>query len=407
MSAAIMYILVMLFSYHYVMGQKTQPSQRTIIRDRQDTLTAKEKQISQFPSSIVIDGYIDSYVTYSTDSAAILNDRKELYSVIGPRTNQVGLNVARIGMAYSTYHVRSNVALFWGDAPAAILEPTFPMIHEANVGVRLKNGLWFELGVFPTHIGSEALLPRDNPISSLAIATWHEPFLFTGAKINWEVSDRFNIQLIGLNNYNTMIDTRQRFEKAIGIYIKYKPSEQTRICYSNYIDNYPKRNKDDSASSRLFMYNNFHFGWDNGKFSLLLGGDFGAQENAELPSNQQRLGTALIYNGLVIVKYYIRPAISFAFRYENFNNSDNFFQLKQDPKSPLQQVLRLNAGTFSLEYIPFERAYIRLESRYLQLQQGENIFTQSNGQKSNQRWTVMVTIGASFSSPNLLKTSLQ
>jgi hypothetical protein len=405
MPAALLIFLYLLLTSHFILAQKTQPSQRSIVRDKKDTLSAEEKITRQYPTSITVDGYIDSYATYSTDSASTLNNRQELYSAVGPRTNQIGLNVARIGMAYSAYRVKANLGLFWGDIPASTLEPTFPMISDANVGIRIHNGLWLELGVFPTHIGSESLLPRDNLISSLAIATWHEPFFFTGAKLNWEVSDRIDIQLIGLNNYNTQVDVRQRMEKAVGLYVRFRPTEQTRFCFSNYLDNYPKRNSADSTGRRLFIYNNLHFGWDNGKFSLLLGGDFGAQENAELPSKEQKIGTAFIYNGLAIFKYYIKPAFSVALRYENFNNSDNFFQLKQDSKSPFQQVLRLNAGTLSLEYIPFERAYLRLEGRYLQLHKGEDIFTRQNGQKTNQRLTIMITIGASFASPNLFKVS--
>ena len=53
-------------------------------------------------------------------------------------------------------------------------------------GIKLMDNLWLDSGVFLTHVGGEALLPKNNWISSLALTTMYEPFYQTGVKLAYK-----------------------------------------------------------------------------------------------------------------------------------------------------------------------------------------------------------------------------
>ena len=140
------------------------------------------------PESFKVSGYVDTYYAYYTDSVGTNNYEK--ISVISPKSNQFSLNVIQLTAQYTAENVRAVATLHYGDIPSSAWSPDFNMIQEANAGFRISNKFWLDAGFFKTHIGTEALLPKDNIVSSLAVITFYEPWWQSGVKLSYLPNNR-------------------------------------------------------------------------------------------------------------------------------------------------------------------------------------------------------------------------
>lgn len=83
------------------------------------------------------------------------------------KNNDLSLNLAFIKGSYATHNARANLAFAAGSYVRAnyAAEPEILRhLYEANAGIKLagKNNLWLDVGVFPSHIGFESPVRRDN-----------------------------------------------------------------------------------------------------------------------------------------------------------------------------------------------------------------------------------------------------
>jgi hypothetical protein len=382
-------------------AQKTKVSD--LLKEKADTTRVIDRSILGSKPRLSLEGHIDAYYSFSTDCTALLNDRQELYSIVGPRAGQFGLNVARLAADFSSARIRGKAAIFWGDLPLAAGEPTFSMINECNVGVKLARNLWFDIGLFPTHFGTEAIFPRDNIISSIAIGSWHEPFFMGAAKLSWDVSPKLQLEGILINDYNSVVDSSERRTKALGLYARYTVNRHLELCFNNYIDNNNNIKIQDENKDRWMVYNNLHVSYGNKHISSVVGAYYGIQQNAVLASRDNRIGNAQLLFFLGLIKIHLGKKWAVSGRYEYFDNPDNFFLLPEPSHTYYQQHLTVHGPTLGLEYNPTPLTYIRIEGRYVQTAGNERIFTQGNGQRTNERISALLTVGTTFEVPNLFR----
>jgi Putative beta-barrel porin-2, OmpL-like. bbp2 len=355
--------------------------------------------------SFKLTGYLDSYFGFYTDSTG--SDFSN-YPTISPRDRQFGLNVAMLSGAYSAVNVRGNFSFFWGDIPTSAWEPgSLNMIQNANVGVRLAEGLWLDAGLFNTHVGTELLLPKDNLFSSLAVNTWHEPYFHAGAELSYTASDKVFLKLVVANRYSGFADNNRK--KAVGILAQFKPSEGHVISYSNIIsDDTPDGTPDDATQTRFF--NNLYYSYSGDKLTFQVGADLGLQANSGLveDSDTDVDGSATMYSALIAVKYKLTPEFSMGLRGEIFNDEAGFLSGRfeevndQNVGQGTFRGLQTFGLTLGTEYKPTDKSYLRLEGRYLSTPSELKPYYE-DGEFKNNRLDVMVTLGVYFESLNLLQ----
>lgn len=139
-------------------------------------------------SPFAISGYAEVY--YQQDfSNPIKNDRPGfIYS--HNRNNEFNLNLGFIKASYNTDMVRANITLATGTYMNAnyVAEPSnLRNIYEANIGVKLsrKHDLWLDVGILPSHIGSESAVSKDCYTLTRSIAAENSPYFETGAKLTY------------------------------------------------------------------------------------------------------------------------------------------------------------------------------------------------------------------------------
>ena len=348
--------------------------------------------------SFTIDGYVDVYYNFSTDSLSRLPDRTDQFSTFGPRVNQVGLNMARLSSIYTSDRIRGTISLFYGDINYS-WDSEFPQLHEANVGVRIADRLWFDAGVFSTHIGTEVLLPRDNMMSSLALGTFHEPFFMKAGILSYDFSDKVSGKLVLANDYYTLARGQNSNNLAYGLGLIVKPTETLTLSYTNLIDDQAAIGSD---TSQWRYYNNLYIAYTTEKLLLAFGTDFAYQENTKVTS-EGKLTSTTAFNFEVEGKYYFVPKAAAYGRFDYFTDEDGILSATIQQKN--LQVRGLNAQSITLggEFKPTDQSYIRLEGRYLWADSQQQWFKTLNGNPTHERFSVLFTFGFSFLTKNLLK----
>lgn len=332
---------------------------------------------------ITISGYVDGYL--SAYSNNFPQQEFQPFITVGARDNSFGLNVAQFGLSYQYKYVRSNLTLHWGDIPKATWSKDFNEIQEANVGVRLMEGLWLDAGFFRTHIGTESFLPKNNLLSSTAFITYNEPFYQAGAKLSYDVWEKWYFELWALNGYNNFVDNNDA--KSVGALISYKFSDNASVTYTNI---YGRESGDDLDFKQNRFYQNIYLNknW-NEKVFVSLGFDYGLQTNSKLENPDE---TASMFGGLATLRYQFNPKFSITGRGEIFKDENGFISGTVENNNGKNVGIELTAFTLGAEYRPMETAYIRAEGRFTNAKDGLDIFLE-NDKLTNHRYELLLTMG--------------
>ncbi|MBA3649042.1 MAG: outer membrane beta-barrel protein [Chitinophagales bacterium] len=335
--------------------------------------------------TLTFSGMVDAYLAYYTDSVGTGNYQK--FQSISPRSKQFGLNVASITVKYSADRMRSIVTLHYGDIPRSSWSSTFNFIQEANAGFRIYKNLWIDGGFFRTHIGTEGLFPKENITSSVAVATFFEPYFEAGFRLNYTPTDKLLLNLYLLNGYNLYEDNNKK--KSIGLFAAYTVNDAVSIGYNNYLGNDAA---EDDTVSRTRFYNNVFLNFQKGKIRMVAGADLAVQQHGDLKNAEKSASYA---SALLALRY---QAVN---RFGIYGRGEVF----HDPQGMLSGVF-LNEGnefsgiklwgiTLGAEYKPTDNFYVRLEGRNLTADSGQKIFY-SDTKSTNHRLEAMLNFGLYF-----------
>lgn len=333
-----------------------------------------------------ISGYVDAYYGYYTDSVGTNNYQK--FPDISPKSNQFGLNIAQLSAQYTSQKVRAVATFHYGDIPSSAWSPVFNMIQEANAGIRLRKKLWLDAGLFKTHIGTEALLPKDNITSSLSVITLYEPWWQAGIRLSYLPTDKLLICLHILNGYNTYIDNNR--QKSFGLTLLYTFNDNLSLGYYNLLG---EESNEGAATTHFRTLHNLVLNYQvTKKLKAVVGLDYITQQHSALADTTK---TASVYSGIITLKYQFLPAFGMYVRGETFNDPDGFLAGAFPDAKNKYTGYKLNGATLGFEYKPLENAFIRLEGRDLMMDKDQKIF-RTDGANTNNRIEATVNIGVWF-----------
>lgn len=357
----------------------------------ESTEAVEDSTLAEKTPTLTLSGYVDTYYGWFSDEVG--RNQLQQYTTVSPRSQQFGLNVAQIGTAYASEKLRGNFILSYGDIAIATWSKEFPFIQEANLGVKLANNLWLDAGFFATHIGTESFLPKNNMLSSTAVATYNEPFYQAGARLSYEGIKNLDAQLWVINGYNYFLDFNDA--KSVGLYLSYAFNDNLSLTYTNLFgDEAP----DEANFTQFRTYQNLYLNAQFNKLYLTLGGDYGTQSNtAFTPSEEEGEAAemATMYNALATLRYQFSPQFSVTGRGEVFQDVWGFISGTLPTMGSRDEGLQLVGLTLGTEFRPVENAYLRLESRYLNASDQLQIFSDA-GKLSDQRWEILATMGFTF-----------
>ncbi|MCB9235534.1 MAG: outer membrane beta-barrel protein [Bacteroidia bacterium] len=354
------------------------------IPGQNDTIFVKAKS-----SPFHFEAYVDVY--YAQYSDRDNGSTFAAFPCIAPRSNSFGLNTFQLSAGYKTDRLRALAQLHVGDLAADSWPSDFPYLRQANIGVRIGKGIWLDAGFFPVHLGAESVPPKDNLMSTIALATFHEPFYQGGIKLSYENHPKLSASLHVVNGYNQFSNFDGHL--AVGVSVGYQFNDQLKITYGNLLS-------DDGALSkqehRYRLYNNLVFNWNpNDRLEALLGLNLGLQGRSQLSDST---ATALMVSALATLKYHFSPHLAGMFRAETFQDRHGILSglFTNNVGNPVG--LQAWALTGGLEYKAMENQYLRLEGKYVLATPGEEIFENRfhSGAKTTHQWEIVSTLGIWF-----------
>ncbi|MGV8963133.1 MAG: porin [Candidatus Saccharimonadaceae bacterium] len=256
-------------------------------------------------NSFVLSGYAEVY--YQQDFSNPIKNVRPNFIYSHNKNNEFNLNLGFIKASYNTDMVRANLALATGTYMNAnyVAEPgTLQNIYEANIGVKLssKYDLWLDVGILPSHIGSESAVSKDCYTLTRSIAAENSPYFETGAKVTYATQNaKWIASILILNGWQHIQKIDGNRVPSFGHQLIYKPNERIIINSSSFVGN----EKPDSLRQMRYFHNLYALYNVSDKFGVIAGFDIGMEQKPKSSDNYNAW-----YSPYVIVKY--KPSTRFA-----------------------------------------------------------------------------------------------
>jgi hypothetical protein len=309
-----------------------------------------EKETEDEHAKLELGGYVSSYYAHYSDETTV--DGFVQFPTMAPKNNQFGLNMVALSFSYLSTKVRSKIILHYGDIPKSVWSDSYNMIQEAYAGARICKKLWFDAGFFKTHIGLESIQPRENVTSSMAVATYYDPYYLCGAKLTYEVSPRLSLQLNAFDGYNGFVDNNKN--KAYGFSAIYDVNDRISITYNLLTSD---ETPDPIKTTHQRIYQDLYASFKFKRLSLGAEINYGLQRHT-LERDTAR--TAYMASGLIVAQYQLIKLLAIYGRAEYFSDPDQILTGKQ-----LSLGRYLYGGTLGFELTLYKNVSFSAESRYL------------------------------------------
>lgn len=334
---------------------------------------------------VTLSGYIDTYYAFYSDTAGPNGFHK--FPTAAPRSNQFGINILQVSAKYQSDRMRGVTTLFFGDCAESAWSPHLNFIQEANVGFRLFGKWWLDAGFFRTHIGLESIQPRENIATSFATTTYFEPYFLSGAKLTWQHSEKWTLQMNVFNGFNNYIETNSN--KAFGFSAAYTPNKKWSGTFSTlFCDESPNG----IPKNHLRNYNNLVITYKSNRTTIGFESNFGWQKNSRLSDSTK---TAFMASSLIAAKYRLTHHWGIYGRGEIYTDPDEILTGPIVNENHTLTGLDILGFTSGIEYKPIPNAYLRVEGRLLRTKSNERIFYY-NQQSLNYRNELIVSLGIWF-----------
>jgi Putative beta-barrel porin-2, OmpL-like. bbp2 len=320
----------------------------------QDSSAVKEKR------KLTISGYADVYYQYDLNKPIDKLRPPFLYNF--KKHDALDANLVLLKAAYNDEKFRANLGVMTGNYAKYNLaaEPEFfRYIYEANVGYKFSDKISVDAGIFPSHIGCESAIAKDNWNLSRSLLAENSPYYETGIKFNYKPNDKWTFSLLGLQGWQNIKDYNS--SKALGTQIVFTPNEKIIFNSSSFIGN----ERPDSAK-QLRLFHNFHFTYHiSPKLKTLFMLDLGAERKLDKTGYNNWMGTALLLQYAVAEKFAVAARAEF-YRDKNGVIISNYLRAKFESSG-----LAIN-----MDYHPTKNFVLRAEMRSLHSK--EKIFIRNN-----------------------------
>ncbi|GAC1587156.1 MAG: porin [Ginsengibacter sp.] len=273
------------------------------------------------------------------------------------RHNQPNINLALIKMDFLSKNIRSNLSLGAGTYMTTNYESQpsiFKNIYEANAGIKVSKNknLWFDIGVFQSHIGFESAQSDQNFTLTRSIGAESTPYYETGIKFSYtSTNNKFLITGLMLNGWQRIKRPSGFTKISYGTQLQYKPNLTTTFNYSTFFGF-------DSPDSNL-LFRNFHDFYTTFQISKNVSLTSGLDIGFEKVSRDKRIYQSWL-TPVLITKIAFTQTLSVAGRWEYFHDPNQII-IKTDNNNPF----KANGFSTNMDYLFMPHAMVRVEARLL------------------------------------------
>lgn len=286
----------------------------TIISASIPTMSMAQDTTSQQPK---FSWHVFADVYYSYDFNQPANHEKASFLYNHKRYNKVNLNLALVQASYQNKKVRGNIELQVGTYPEynyAAEQGLLKNVYQANFGVKLssKNNLWLDVGIFPSHIGYESSVSKDNWTLTRSLMAENSPYYEAGAKLSYtSPNEKWFVSGMILNGWQRIRHIDGNNTPAFGTQLTYTPNEKAIFNWSTFAGNeYP-----DSVGRWRYFNNVYAILKPSEKFGITLGFDIGVEQKSKGSSEMNTW-----YKSNVVLRYALSNNWTIAARAEYYSD---------------------------------------------------------------------------------------
>ncbi len=337
------------------------------------------------PPVITFSGYVDAYYAFDNDATVLAGQPAgaRQFSYLGYVRNQFGLNTAQLTGTVTHDDYRAAMTIAFGDLRNSAYLPysRLNMFQQANAGFRVVDKLWFDAGLFLTHIGGEGLLAKDNWFTLYSFATTNEPFYQAGARLSYEGS-LIQAQIHLLNGYAIFEDNND--SKSIGWFLGITPSSQFSASLSGLAGN----EQPTGSPAAMRIYNNVVLNYQPiDPLSIKAQVDYALEE---IPTLNRQMGSYLA--SFIALRYAIISNLFVAGRFEYLANANG----ANGDVGIITPALRGTGVSAALEFRPVANSYVRAEMRSFQFDNKYTLFTDAVNKPASSRLEGVISLGVWF-----------
>lgn len=310
---------------------------------------AEEKSEPASLSPLQLGFFADTYYAFDLNNPPT---RDRDFTTQAQRHNEFNLNLAVLDGRYNTENFRARLAFQTGTYVQSnyVAETILSQVlHEVSAGVKLKDGLWLDAGIMPSHIGVESAISKDNLNYTRSLMADNTPYFETGIRLSAAFSEQLSGQLLVLNGWQNIKETNS--SKALGTQLQFKPWDNVLLNWSTFLGN----EKPDDKPVQMRFYNNFYGTWAvTPQLDLALLFDLGAEQRAKTSD-----GWAMLYAGALQGRYKITPQLGIGARVEHYNDRDQMIVGSKTPNG-----YQVTSASLNVDYQLTENLLWRTEGRY-------------------------------------------
>jgi len=346
----------------------------------QEIVTITNDLISPFK----ISGYVEAYG--STAFSDSFNNRKPSLFVSHNRNDEPAINLAFLKTKYDTEDFKANFSLAVGTYMRAsyAAEPgLLKNLYEANVALKIskENNIWFETGIFSSHLGFESAKGDDNWTLTRSLTAENSPYYESGAKINHTSKNgKWFISALILSGWQRIKPLDGNTLPSFGTQVTYSPSSRITLNSSTFIGtNTPDRR-------RLMRYFHDFYGIFklNNKLAATIGFDIGMEQKSKGSSTFNTW-----FNSTAIIRYTPTINTAIAVRGEYYDDRDSILLPSTSPSG-----FRTWAFSANFDWRITKNFLWRVEARSL-INRG-NIFTRQDSTITDNNTFITTALAMSF-----------
>lgn len=257
--------------------------------------------------NISFEGFVDGY--YAQDFNDPSTNTRD-YLTQPSRGEEPNINLGLVGVAWKSESITSRIALQTGSSVdanyAAEPEQNIRYIQEADLAVQLTPQLRVGGGIYPSHIGLESFISRDNWAYTRLLASEFSPYYQTGINFAYDISSKLTVQLHLLNGWQNISDWSGR--EALGTKVAYRVSDDTTVDYNTFLG---------KELEGVRFFNDLVFKSKvEAATDLALVFDYGTQERNDDSHDNW-------FTWAVVGRYSFRPDFRISLRLEQFSDPEN------------------------------------------------------------------------------------
>lgn len=310
------------------------------------------------------EAFADVYYIFDFNQPTTASRQPFLYN--HNRHQEVNLNLGYLKWSLLQDTYRANFALQAGtyaqDNYAAEPDLLRPIL-EANIGIALdkQNQLWFDMGIFPSHIGFESAVSSENWTMTRSLLAENSPYFLSGAKLTYTPSEEWQISLAALNGWQRIQRLPSHTIPSLGTQITYKPNTAVTFNWSTFIGS----DDPETPPRKRYFSNQYGIFTLSTKSRLIAGIDVGVQQKR--PQNSAEY--SVWYSPVVIAQYDLSKQLKVAGRIEYYQDRDGVIISTENNGG-----FRTKGYSLGLDYAPAAPLLARVEARYLHLLNARSSF---------------------------------